>query len=109
MSRDHVNTSEQYSRILDRRTAVIEAAVTPHSRLCRSGLIETRPSSSVINGVTLRRRSLRKLATTRIQSVDELRSEGRRVGKEWVSKGRSRWSPSHYIKQQIIIREITRQ
>src|SRR3546814_18156296 len=37
--------------------------------------METRPSSSVINVVHLRRRSLRKLATTRIQSVDELFGE----------------------------------
>src|SRR3546814_14175047 len=29
----------------------------------------------------------------------EQRSEERRVGKEWVSTGRSRWSPAHNKKQ----------
>src|SRR3546814_18511244 len=28
-----------------------------------------------------------------------LRSDERRVGKEWVSTGRSRWPPSHYKKK----------
>src|SRR3546814_11230383 len=31
------------------------------------------------------------------------RSEERRVGKEWVSTCRSRWSPHHYKKKQLTI------
>src|SRR3546814_5480378 len=36
----------------------------------------------------------RPLPVQRQQDLD-LRSEERRVGKEWVSTGRSRWSPYH--------------
>src|SRR3546814_19652963 len=60
------------------------------SDVCSSDLIETRPSSSVINGVTLRRRSLRKLATTRIQSVDEL------FGEFMVPRGTSTLTPDDF-------------
>src|SRR3546814_7859338 len=36
-----------------------------------------------------------QLGAERVQGVDELRSEERRVGKECVSTCRSRWSPYH--------------
>src|SRR3546814_18610690 len=35
-----------------------------------------------------------------------VRSEGRSVGKECVSTGRSRWSPNHQKKQQDMMRRI---
>src|SRR3546814_13114117 len=34
------------------------------------------------------------------REIVDIRSEERRVGKEWVSTCRSRWSPYHYKKQQ---------
>src|SRR3546814_20448163 len=33
--------------------------------------------------------------TARVQNANAARSEERRVGKEWVSTCRSRWSPDH--------------
>src|SRR3546814_11303607 len=45
---------------------------------------------------------------TVIEGVFALRSEERRVGKECVSKCRSRWSPYPYIKKYLIAMTISR-
>src|SRR3546814_12229037 len=62
--------------------------------------METRPSSSVINVVHLRRRSLRKLATTRIQSVDEL------FGEFMVPGGTSTLTPDDFSHLRPHFRQI---
>src|SRR3546814_4938196 len=68
------------------------------------------PETLVLRGRPARATRFRRGAIVAIAGVGTtclagaVRSEERRVGKEWVSTCRSRWSPYHYKKKIHIVR-----
>src|SRR3546814_12710715 len=61
-------------------------------------LAEAGPSAirhEILVTLTVDQRRIRRRDTSRPDSAAGIRSEERRVGKEWVSTCRSRWSPYH--------------
>lgn len=71
-AKGQVNVAVQISRILGLSSTVVGEILSPGSRLRRSGLIEVQSGQSPDHNLQLRRGGLRKLASARITSIDDL-------------------------------------
>lgn len=71
-AKGQVNVAVQISKILGMSSTVVGEILSPGGRLRRSGLIEVQSGQSPDHNLQLRRGGLRKLASARIASIDDL-------------------------------------
>src|SRR3546814_15924729 len=88
-----VCSSDLLANLGDTRSLIIHPASTTHSQLSEAELVEAGAGPDVVR-VSVGIEHIDDIIADLAQAL-ESRSEERRVGKECVSTGRSRWSPYH--------------
>src|SRR3546814_13729410 len=76
-----------------------EQKITPTSASAALKVVTTETESMMASTATPERRSCSASKMPSLSNVARIRSEERRVGKEWFSTSSSRWSPYHYKKK----------
>src|SRR3546814_20353078 len=97
-SSDVCSSDLHVANIGDVRSLAIHPATTTHSQLSPEDQLATGVSDGYVR-LSVGIENIDDILADLAQALDAARSEECRVGKEWVSTCRSRWSPCSYKKK----------